>query len=214
MRSYQYAMAARRTHALQDDALIDPPAPTAQIWTGELRTSGSLTGHPAQEEIMTIRAVIASVALLAAGTTTASAAIDSYLYIPGVPGESTADRFRDWIDVTALSVAVADRVCSGVTVTKNLDSSSPLLSAAALTGVFYPTMSIQVVRAGSEQQNFLTYSLSSVTVASVGVAVSPTGVLVEQVVLRPAVIDMSYRPQAADGQLQGPIQSTLTCKYR
>jgi len=163
---------------------------------------------------MTVRAVIASVALLAAGTTTASAAIDSYLYIPGVPGESTADRFRDWIDVTALSVAVADRVCSGITVTKNLDSSSPLLSAAALTGVFYPTMTIQVIRAGAEQQNFLTYSLSSVTVASVGVAVSPTGVLVEQVVLRPAVIDMSYRPQAADGQLQDPIQSTLTCRYK
>jgi type VI protein secretion system component Hcp len=163
---------------------------------------------------MTIRAVIASVALLAAGTTTASAAIDSYLYIPDVPGESTADLFRDWIDVTALSVAVAERVCSGVTVTKNIDASSPLLSAAALTGIFYPTMTIQVVRTGSEQQNFLTYTLSSVTVASVGVAVSAAGVLVEQVVLRPAVIYMSYRPQTADGQLQDPIQSTLTCKYK
>jgi len=170
--------------------------------------------QPTQEEIMAIRSVIASVALLAAGTTTASAAIDSYLYIPGVPGESTAENFRDWIDVTALSIAVADRICSGVTVTKNLDSSSPLLSAAALTGVFYPTMTIQVVRAGLEHQNFLTYTLNSVTVTSVGVAVSPSGVLVEQVVLRPVVIDMSYRPQGADGTLQSPIQSTLTCKYK
>lgn len=163
---------------------------------------------------MTVRAVIASVALLAASTTTASAAIDSYLYIPGVPGESTTAGFPNWIDVTAISVAVADRVCSGITITKYLDSSSPFLSAAALTGMIYPSMTVQVVKVGEAQLPFLTYTLTNVTVGSVGVAVSPTGVLVEQVVLRPALIDMSYKSQGPDGSLQPPIQSTLTCKYK
>lgn len=163
---------------------------------------------------MKMRSTLAALALSLTGTSAASAAIDTFLYIPGVPGESLHPDFRDWIDVTSLSVAVADRVCSGFTITKPLDSSSPILSAAALSAVVYPTMTVQAQKAGEGQRPFLTYTLTNVVVNAVGVAYSSSGTLVERLVLYPAVIATNYRPQDEKGGFGTPIQSTLTCKYK
>jgi type VI protein secretion system component Hcp len=163
---------------------------------------------------MELRSTLAALALSLAGTPTASAAIETFLYIPGVPGESVDADFRDWIDVTALSVAVANRVCSGFTITKPLDATSPILSASALSAVVYPTMTVQTRKQGEGLRPFLTYTLTNVVVNAVGVTYSPAGTLVERVVLYPAVIATNYRPVDDKGGFGTPIQSTLTCKYK
>jgi type VI protein secretion system component Hcp len=61
---------------------------------------------------------------------------------------------------------VANRVCSGISVTKQIDSSSPVLSTAALLGGVYPTMTLEFT-AGTEGRSYLTYVLSNVTVNAV-----------------------------------------------
>jgi type VI protein secretion system component Hcp len=160
---------------------------------------------------MKSRSALHALVLLAAGTTSAVAATDTYLYIPGVPGEALAAGFEEWIQVETFSVGVVDRACSGFTVMKLLDTSSPILSAAALSGVTYPSMTLKSVKTGDTQQVFLTFSLTSVVVRSVGLKNAAAGIPMEQVTFEPAVIAMSYSPQNPDGSLGQPIQNTLTC---
>ena len=146
----------------------------------------------------------------ALGTTDAYASND-YLHIPGVPGESLDSRYRDWIDVDTYSVSVVDQACAGFTVMKLLDTSSPILSASALSGVSYPSMTMHSVKPGAEQQRFLVFELTNVVIRSVALKESPSGHPMEQVVLAPEVIAMSYYPQDDKGGLGAPIQSLRTC---
>jgi type VI secretion system secreted protein Hcp len=152
--------------------------------------------------------VSACVLGLAAGT---ASAVSTFLFIPGVPGESVDDRHRDWIDLHSVSVGVADRACTGFTVTKNLDKSSPLLSGAAMTGGVYPTMTVEVLSDGIDRYAFLTYTLTNVVVGSVQATTTATVPVVESVGLVPAAITMSYRPRKPDGSLDAAVNFTLTC---
>lgn len=160
---------------------------------------------------MKTRSALLALVLLASGTTSALAATDTYLYIPGVPGEAVAKGFENWIQVDTFSVGVVDQVCSGFTIMKQLDTSSPILSAAALSGVLYPTMTVKSVRSGEQQQVFLTFTLTNVVVRAVGLKNSAAGAPMEQVTFEPAVIAMTYVPQDDAGVPGQAIQSTLTC---
>jgi len=141
------------------------------------------------------------------------AAINTYLLIPGVPGESVADRYEGWIDVDTLSVGVTAGVCDGFTLQKTLDRASPLLSAAALFRTIYPTATIESVKDGIGLQRFLVYSLESVTVYSVAVKNTAESVT-EVLTLRPATVTITYRPQRQDGTFDAAITSVVPCKYR
>ena len=153
------------------------------------------------------------IALFSLATGPVYAAIHTYLLIPGVPGESVADRHEGWIDVEALSVGVTAGVCDGFTLQKRLDKASPLLSAAALFRTVYPTATIEAVKDGIGFQRFLIYSLESVSVYSVAVKHTADSVT-EVVTLRPATITITYYPQRPDGSLDAAITSVVPCKYR
>jgi type VI protein secretion system component Hcp len=143
------------------------------------------------------------------------ASFSTFLEIPGVPGESVDPDHRAWIDVTALSVGVTNRACNGFLVTKRLDSASPLLSAAALTGTVFQAMTVDTVDVDARDRSpFLTYTLSNVVVGAVSVAVMADGQLVEHITLQPATIHTSYRPQDSQGNLGPAVESTISCKYR
>lgn len=166
---------------------------------------------------MTMRSKIAGfvVAVSSMGAISAHAADIAVLQIPGVPGESTLSGFRDWINVTSLSVAVTDRVCAGFTVMKPFDRSSPILSADALSGMVYPTMTVQVQRYGFENQRpYLTYVLTNSRVFSIGTTYSPGGALVEGVTFRPSHISLTYYPYDEKSGFGAAVASTLACKYK
>jgi type VI protein secretion system component Hcp len=148
--------------------------------------------------------------VLASAAQTAAAAASIFLLIPGVPGESTDSRHANWINLYSMQVGVANKVCSGVTVTKDLDRASPDLSGAALVGGAYPSMTLEVAKTGGDQQTYLTYALANVTVTSVS---SSTGGdrVVEAVTLYPTTLTMSYKPQLSDGSLGAPVTYTLHC---
>jgi type VI protein secretion system component Hcp len=139
-----------------------------------------------------------------------SAVAATFLFIPGVLGESKDARHPAWIDVQSMSVGVANRVCSGLTLSKFLDTSSPVLSAAALAGTAYPSMTLEVTSAGERPETFLTYALTNVTVSSVSVS-NASGLVVESLTLQPAMLTMTYRPMT-DGGLGTAITMPLTCK--
>ncbi|MCJ7591705.1 MAG: type VI secretion system tube protein Hcp [Woeseiaceae bacterium] len=156
----------------------------------------------------------AAAMILACGATTANAAI--FLQVPGVAGESTAKDYKDWIIVQAMSIGVIQRACTGVQLAKPLDRSSPALSAAAITGQLFPSMTMAVTSStGDGSLEYLNLVLTNVVVSSVQVGATASGPPSEQVSLLPGVITMVYRQQLGDGRLGSPVESTFTCaKYK
>jgi type VI protein secretion system component Hcp len=143
--------------------------------------------------------------LLISAVQPAAAAV--YLLIPGIPGDGTGDTHRFWIDVSSMQVGVANRICTGVTILKNLDRSSPLLSAAALLGTTYPSMTIDVTSVSSDRDVVLSYVLGSATVTSANVNVASSTSLSETITLLPATLTMTFTPSGGT-----PVTFTQSCK--
>ncbi len=157
-----------------------------------------------------LRSFVLACVLAAAAQSAAAGTI--FLFIPGVPGESTDDGRRDWINLHSMQVGVENKVCSGVTVTKEIDLSSPVLSGAALIGGAYPSMTLDVTTRGDRPQTFLTYALANVTVTAVSATASSGGVGVhETVMLSATTLTMTYRPTRNDGTQGPPVVFTLNC---
>jgi type VI secretion system secreted protein Hcp len=92
-------------------------------------------------------------------------AFDAFLKIDGIPGESTDDQHKDWIEIlsydhsveqpvsrTASSAGGASAERANVeplTITKNIDSSSPKLFEAAVTGKHIKEIVLELHRAGT-----------------------------------------------------------------
>ncbi len=144
---------------------------------------------------------------LASAVSSASAAI--FLLIPGVPGQSVDSYHANWIDLNSFQVGVSNRVCSGITVSKQIDSSSPVLSTAALLGSVYPSMTLDFT-IGPARRSYLTYVLSNVTVN--GIAQSTGGDLIsESVSVFATTLTVTYKPQQLDGSDGTPVTYSLNC---
>lgn len=109
-------------------------------------------------------------------------AFDAFLKIDGIPGESTDEKHKDWIEIesyhqgvtqpasaTASSVggASAERVNFGpLTVAKLVDKASPKLFEACCTGKHIKEVIIEVCRASGEKLKYLEIRLEQVIVSS------------------------------------------------
>ena len=149
------------------------------------------------------------------------AAFDTFLVIPGMPGESTDAEFPNSVELSAFSEGIANAITvvpSGVvsntpalgtiTFTKAVDKTSPLLYLACAQGtqlqnpvVFY----FRKVVAGNTNL-FYSVTLSNVWVKSVQSSSSSGGAsLSENVALTCGQIQWSYSAQNTDGSYQTPI---------
>lgn len=152
--------------------------------------------------------------LVVAGTcafavSSASAAI--FLFIPGVPGQSVDSHHANWIDLNSFQIGVANRVCSGITVTKQIDSSSPVLSTAALLGATYPSMTLDFTTTTDVgRRSYLTYELSNVTVTQIAQA-SGGELISESVSVFATTLTVTYKPQRPNGSEGPPVTYTLNC---
>ena len=136
-----------------------------------------------------------------------------FLKVDGIPGESTDDRHRGEIDVTAWSFGVthpaAGAVGAGAGAAKAsfgdlqveapLNATTPLLFRACASGQHVRTAVLTGVRVGAGQPDFVTYSLEDVTVSSVGHGDGADGVPTDRVALRYGTVRISYVPQRPDG---------------
>jgi len=159
-------------------------------------------------------AVVAALALPCA----AFAAVDYFLKIDGIPGESKDDRHKDEIDVLSWSWGASttspggtprasSKPCaSSINFSKFLDKASPPLAAKTMTGTPIPKATLVGRKAGKEQQEFLKVEFTDILVSSYQTGGSGSDQPTETVSFNFAKMTIEYKEQRADGSL-GPATS-------
>jgi type VI secretion system secreted protein Hcp len=146
----------------------------------------------------------------------AAAAVDAYLQIPEIKGEShdkpgtieiSSFQWGASRGISSPTGGSADRESSApsvseIVVTKNQDSASPLFSKCAATGCHYPSATLYVRKAGGTQMEYLTYQLSNVMVSAYHVS-SGGDRPMESITLNFTKIEMKYAPQTESGAHTG-----------
>lgn len=146
------------------------------------------------------------------------AAVDFFLKLDGIDGES-ADRFHEkWIEIQSFSWGVSNAGATGAgggggagkavpsdfTFVIPMTSASPKILDSVLSGEHIKTAELSARKAGERQQDFLKWKLSDVLVSSYnteGGGDSP----MESIALRFVKMEVSYSPQKADGSLATAI---------
>lgn len=116
-------------------------------------------------------------------------AVDAFLKIDGVDGESTDDKHKGWIEVlsfqwgasnptsaTASSAGggTTERVTiSDLTITKHIDKASPKIHEANSNGKHFATVTLQLCRAGGDKVQYYEVKMEQAIISqAVGQAVS------------------------------------------
>ena len=110
-------------------------------------------------------------------------AFDAFLKISTVPGESTDDKHKDWIEILSYSWGVSQATGSATStggarsaqrcdhqdfsITKVLDKASPKLFLACCKSEHVPSVTIELCRATGDKQKYMEYKLSDVLISSV-----------------------------------------------
>ncbi len=110
-------------------------------------------------------------------------AYDAFLKISTLPGESTDDKHKDWIEILAYSWGVSQpssgSSSSGgarsaercnhqdFTITKTIDKASPKLFLSCCKGEHIPDIKVELCRATGDKQKYMEYKLTDVIVSSV-----------------------------------------------
>lgn len=148
-------------------------------------------------------------------------AIDAYMQIEGIKGESQDDRHKDWIEVSHVSWSVnqprAETVStagghttgradlSQVSVTKLADLASPVLFQTCAAGKTIPKDRFDFMRADGNGTPICYYilELENVMIASVAPTSGAGGTITEEVHLSYSKIKMKYTQQKIAGGTGG-----------
>lgn len=141
-------------------------------------------------------------------------AVDYFLKIDGIKGESKDDKHKDEIDILSWSFGVSQAGSFGtgggggvaranvqdLNLTKYLDKSSPDLYLSCLTGKHIKEATLVCRKAGGDNPlEYLTIKLSDVLVSSVQTGGAGGELLQESLSLNFAKINMDYKEQTATG---------------
>ena len=152
------------------------------------------------------------------------AAVDYFLKINGIPGESTDDKHKDEIDIESWSwgetnsgshaygggggagkVAMED-----FTFTMRVNKASPKLFLACATGQHIPDALLICRKAGKQQQEYLKIKFTDLLVSSYKTGGSPSDVVpTDQIAFNFAKLEISYAPQKQGWLLGFPGDSEL-----
>jgi type VI secretion system secreted protein Hcp len=150
------------------------------------------------------------------------AAFDVFLKLDGIDGESNDAKHKDEIDIESFQWGLSQ---SGTfaggggggagkasfqdfSFTANISKASPQLFLACATGEHIKEGTITVRKSGKDQQEYYTVKLSDCLVslynqAAVAAGDSPQ----DEFALNYAKIEVTYKPQNADGSLGTPIRA-------
>jgi len=108
---------------------------------------------------------------------------DCFLKIDGIPGESTDEKHKDWIEVLSFSHGVSqmaggDRSTGGAategrcmhqdfSITKTLDKASPPLDLFCCNGKHIPKVVVELCRATGNKEKYMEYKMEDVIISSV-----------------------------------------------
>jgi type VI secretion system secreted protein Hcp len=110
-------------------------------------------------------------------------AFDCFLKIDGIPGESSDDKHKDWIEVLSYSHGLAQPAAGSVSsggarssercehqdfsLVKALDKASPKLSLFCCNGTHIASVKVELCRAAGEKEKYMEYVLNDVIVSTV-----------------------------------------------
>ncbi|MEQ3695880.1 MAG: type VI secretion system tube protein Hcp [Pseudomonadales bacterium] len=158
-------------------------------------------------------------ALLTVFSTTASAAVDMFIKIGDVEGESQHADHRGAIDVLAWSWGVSSEgqrnnrggACvDGLSLTKWIDKASGELMMSVVANQSFPEATLTITRQGERPIDYLTITLRNVSVSSVSTGGSSgQDRLTESVTLNFEVAEWVYTEQRPDGRPGSSSTSTI-----
>jgi type VI secretion system secreted protein Hcp len=154
-------------------------------------------------------------------------AFDAFLKIEGIPGESTDDKHKDWIEVLSYhhnmhqnpsgrvsseGGATSGRVNMGdLMIVKRLDIASPKLAEYCCTGQHIPSVKLEICRAGGDKLKYMEYKLGQVIISSYSPGGTTHGgdeVPLEEISFNFGKIEWTYQQQKrATGQAGGNASS-------
>jgi type VI secretion system secreted protein Hcp len=147
-------------------------------------------------------------------------AVDYFLQIAGVEGESTDAKHKGWIDVEAWSWGEtnsgsthggggggAGRVTAeDFNFTAHVSKASPRLFLACASGQHFKEAKLVARKAGKQLQDFLTWTFNDVLVNGYHTGGTEIGPM-DQVSLNFAKAKVEYRAQKADGTFETAISA-------
>jgi type VI secretion system secreted protein Hcp len=154
-------------------------------------------------------------------------AVDAFLKIEGIEGESTDDKFKNQIEILSYSHGLSQPTTaskssvgggtsgrcnhSDFSVVKELDKASPILAQKCCEGAHIPEVTLTLCRAGGDKLPFMVYKMTSVVISNL----SPGGksdaesIPMEQVSFNYGKIEWTYTQQKRkDGKGGGNTQGS------
>jgi type VI secretion system secreted protein Hcp len=122
-------------------------------------------------------------------------AVDYYLKLDGINGESTDDKHQNWIEVKHCNVGATQAATwrsgsggggagkveiSELSIAKTTDSSSPVLFVNCASGKHIASAYLECCRAGGDKQNFFKITLTDVLVSGIQFSGSSGSDLVDE----------------------------------
>jgi len=155
-----------------------------------------------------------------------AASVDYFLKIDGIPGESSDEGHKDWINLESWSWGATQTGTSGgggagkVSVDsfsfgKTVDKASPKLFESLTTGKHLKDATLELClsnEVGSRSLCYLTIKLSDVLVSSYQIGGSGGDVPTDQFSLNFSKIEFEYTPQKEDGTLDTPVNAGYDVK--
>ena len=155
----------------------------------------------------------ASTALFAG---TAQAANDYLLQIDGISGTSTEVGFEAYIAVESWSLGFTRGTCQALHFVKQMDGSSPNLTAAAMLGTFYPKAVLVARRTGGDANRFiylrLTLDSNVFTSYQTGGSNGSSLLPMEQISVQPSSVKIEAFDQDQFGVVTLVATNTVTCQ--
>jgi type VI secretion system secreted protein Hcp len=155
-------------------------------------------------------------------------AVDYFLQITGIQGESRDAKHKDWIEVESWSWGVAHigpapggtGADSGKASFQDfhfatpMSKASPKMFLAVATGQHFKEAKLVGRKVGKAQQEFLTYTLSDVLISSYQTGASESADIspLDSVSLNAAKVVVSYKAQKADGSLDAAVTAGFDVK--
>lgn len=144
-------------------------------------------------------------------------AIDVYLQIDGIKGESADDKHKDWLECSSVTWGIhqpksatsstggghtAERAeLSEITFTKSADLSSPILMQHCAMGKTIPKAKLEFMRADGrgERIKYFEIELENVLIGHVEPSIHPGDILAEHVALKFSKVKWKYTQQKIGG---------------
>lgn len=149
---------------------------------------------------------------------------DAFLKIATIPGESTDDKHKEWIEVLSYSWGVS-QMAGGTTsstgshagqradfsdfsVVHTLDKASPKLVQACASGEHIADVTLELCKAGGDKQKYMVYKLTDVLISNVrpgGSSRSGDALPLEEVSFNYGKVELEYTVVDAKGKPAGTV---------